>query len=128
MAKARKPTLKQLDKIMDEAARAWRPGHASTVLITAVSSLVNTQQPAAAVAHALVHELTGVGLDRRAVYVLLMALSQEWEDEAVRRSMPGPAWERLHCDNLVADVLATWATGPTTESTSTESVDHEHDD
>lgn len=128
MAKHRKITPKQLDKIMDEAARTWNPVGAGRVK-DVVNTLLSTNDPAGAVSLILLHAMIGRGLGKRAVYELMLASSGDY-DTGWLVELPGDAWERLYCNPDVIDAIATAAYGPegrvTKESKPTES-DHAND-
>jgi hypothetical protein len=100
-------TEKQLDKILDEAARAWIGGRiARTADSTGVTAALNRCEPDIATAHALVQVLSQLGLGRRAVYVLMMAASEDRQAGRLASSLPGPAWDRLYSDLAAQDALA----------------------
>jgi hypothetical protein len=127
VAKRRKVTPRQLDALMDEAARAWAPDSPGR-LKDVVSTLLSLNDRASAVAHILAHTLGTMGSSRRAVYELMLAVARDWEDGRLK-GLQGEPWDRLFGDVAVLKALelAAYGADGKEESTPTES-DHEHDD
>jgi hypothetical protein len=99
---AKLPDDAEIARVLDDAARAWRPakdsGGAPPWLVQMVVNEGRLGTPEAAVALAIVGSLANLNLGRRGVAVLLVAASDLWKSGRLSEELAGPAWKRLFED------------------------------